>query len=78
MYFCYPASLGLAEFIDTASQFIGGWDGASWPDDGSVGDQMGPIAIQRKNELGISSTWYLYRTDFDGIGTYTYEVTFGH
>ena len=78
MYFCYPASLGLAEFIDTASQFVGGWDGASWPDDGSVGEQMGPIAIQRKNELGISSTWYLYRTDFDGIGTYTYEVTFGH
>lgn len=78
MYFCYPTTLGKAEFTDVASNFVGGWDGASWPDDGSTGDQYGPIAITRTNELGVSSTWYLYRTDFDGIGTYTYEVTFGH
>lgn len=78
MYFCYPASLGLAMFRDVASNFEGGWDGASWPDDGGVGDQYGPIAVQRQNELGVSSTWYLYRTDFEGIGTLTYEVTFGN
>lgn len=78
MYFCYPQSLGLATFRDTASNFEGGWDGASWPDDGSVGDQYGPIVVQRRNELGVTSTWYLYRTDFEGIGTFTYEVTFGN
>lgn len=78
MYFCYPQSLGLAMFRDVASSFEGGWDGASWPDDGTVGDQYGPIVVQRVNELGVTSTWYLYRTDFEGIGTFTYEVTFGN
>ncbi len=76
MYMCYPTSLGLASFRDVASNFEGGWDGASWPNDGSVGEEYGPIVVQRTNELGVSSNWYLYRTDFDGNGTMTYEVTF--
>lgn len=76
MYFCYPASLKQAKFIDVATDFEGGWDGASWPDNGDVGEQFGPIAVTRIIQ-GIPSTWYLYRTDFSGIGTFTYEVTFG-
>lgn len=77
MYFCHPASLGIAKFVDTATNFEGGWDGASWPDDGDVGDQYGPISISRTIN-GVQSDWYLYRTDFDGIGTFTYEVSFGN
>jgi len=76
-YFLSPKDYGDVRFRSSGG-ITGGWDGASWPDDGSTGDQYGPIAITRTNELGVSSTWYLYRTDFDGIGTYTYEVTFGH
>ncbi|MNV25824.1 hypothetical protein D3C71_1169320 [compost metagenome] len=78
MYFCHPASLGIAKFVDVASDLEGGWDGASWPDDGDVGEVYGPIAITRLDSQGTSSNWYLYRTDFDGIGTYTYEVSFGN
>lgn len=77
MYFCHPASLGIAQFTDTASDIVGGWDGASWPDDGDVGEVYGPIAITRVDAKGTQSNWYLYRTDFDGIGTFTYEVAFG-
>lgn len=77
MYFCHPASLGIAQFTDAASDIVGGWDGASWPDDGDVGEVYGPIAITRVDSQGTTSNWYLYRTDFDGIGTFTYEVAFG-
>lgn len=77
MYFCHPASLGIAKFVDVATNFEGGWDGASWPDDGDVGEQYGPIAITRITN-GVQADWYLYRTDFDGIGTFTYEVSFGN
>lgn len=76
MYFCYPAALGLATFVETTSNFEGGWDGATWPDNGDVGDQYGPLAVQRVDGLGNESTWNLYRTDFAGNGTRTYRVTF--
>lgn len=78
MYFCYPATLGLAKFVDQASNFEGGFDGASWPDDGSVGEQYGPITVARTDASGTTSNWYLYRSDFDGNGTMTFEVTFGN
>lgn len=77
MYVCYPVALGLAVFRDTATDFIGGWDGATWPDDGSVGTQYGPLTVERTIN-GVTSSWYLYRTDFDGIGTFEYEITFGN
>ena len=68
--------MGLAEFLDTASDFVGGWDGASWPDDGDIGSEYGPIIIQRTLH-GITSDWYLYRTDFDGLGAFEFKITFG-
>ncbi len=77
MYVCYPVALGLAQFRDLASDFIGGWDGATWPDDGTVGEIYGPLTVQRTIN-GVTSSWYLYRTDFDGIGTFTYELTLGN
>ena len=77
MYLCYPVALGLAQFRDLASDFIGGWDGATWPDDGTVGEVYGPLTVQRTIN-GVTSSWYLYRTDFDGIGTFTYELTLGN
>jgi len=76
-YFATPSNLGIAEFTNTSTNLQGGWDGASWPSDGSIGIQNGPIAVLR-NIGGIVQTWYLYRTDFPGIGNATYKVSFGH
>lgn len=75
-YFCHPVSMGIATFTDTTSSFVGGWDGASWPDDGNIGTVYGPIVIQRKDENNNISDWYLYRTDFDGNGEQTFQITF--
>lgn len=74
-YLTYPVSLGLATFRDTATDFIGGWDGASWPL-GDIGSVYGPIVI-RRNIDGTMEDWYLYRTDFDGLGEFEFEITFG-
>lgn len=69
-YFAYPAVLGLATFTDTSSGISGGWDGASWPADGSIGSTYGPITVQKD---GID--WYVYRTDFQGVSG-TFSVSF--
>lgn len=74
-YLCYPIELGLATFIERETGLEGGWDGAGWPDDGDIGSSSGPIVINRV--IGITaSQWYLYRTDFPAVGTFTYDVTF--
>lgn len=74
-YLTYPVSMGLATFRDTATNFIGGWDGASWPL-GDVGSVYGPIVV-RRNIDGTMEDWYLYRTDFEGLGEFEFEITLG-
>lgn len=69
-FFVYPKALGTATFVDTSNGFPGGWDGASWPADGSFGYTYGPIEIQRN---GVA--YYLYRTDFAGV-VGSFNVTF--
>lgn len=74
-YFCYPTGYGLATFTDH-QELVGAWDGASWPE-GDIGD-YGPMVINRSDSEGNTSTWYLYRTDFEGNSTeFTYTITFG-
>lgn len=75
-YFAYPASLGFARFIQADNLIEGGWDGAGWPDDGSVGASTGPITIARLQN-GVITNWYLYRTDFPALGVRTWTVLFG-
>lgn len=75
MYFAHRASLGIAQFIELITGFEGGWDGATWPSDGSIGNTVGPLSVQRTVN-GITETWYLYRTDFGGIGEFTYTVNY--
>lgn len=74
-YFCHPAVLGTAIFTDTSNNFQGGWDGATWPDNGSVGSTTGPLALSRTVN-GDTQTWHLYRTDFAGLGTRTFRVDY--
>lgn len=74
-YFCHPVELGIATFVDVAAGFPGGWDGASWPDNGDFGDTYGPLTITRT--IGsTTSQWYLYRTDFPMTGSYQFDVAF--
>tara|TARA_B100000700_G_scaffold101966_1_gene114992 strand:+ start:38157 stop:44120 length:5964 start_codon:yes stop_codon:yes gene_type:complete len=76
-WFAYPAALGEARFFDPNSGFEGGWDGASWPEDGSIGAGTGPIVVPvtRNN---IRADWFLYRTDFKGLGDLVFDVTFSN
>lgn len=76
-YFAYPASLGLARFIQADNSMEGGWDGAGWPDDGSAGTSTGPLTVARLQN-GVITNWYLYRTDFASLGVRTWTVLFGN
>jgi len=74
IYFASPVSYGLVTFaIDEG--ISGGMGGATWPDDGSVGENEGPLTITRTT-AGVATDWYLYRSDFSGIGTVTFTVNY--
>lgn len=62
MYFAYPASLGLAKFLDTDSMFYGGWDGAN--DDPQ--NIYGPATLMI-TYLGVPTSFYVYRTDYPDL-----------
>tara|TARA_B100000700_G_scaffold88627_1_gene99947 strand:- start:62637 stop:67133 length:4497 start_codon:yes stop_codon:yes gene_type:complete len=64
-YFAHPKSLGLATFTDTANNFAGSWDGASWQSDLSNMDNTGPIEVTYDDGSGPAQ-WYVYRTDWPG------------
>jgi hypothetical protein len=73
-YFAHPASMGVATFIDNATGFPGGWDGAGWPDGGS-GTTSGPLTVTYDDGSGPKD-WYVYRTDYSGIGQMSWTVQF--
>lgn len=73
-YFAHPVEMGLAEFIDNENGFPGGWDGIEWPD-GQVGSTSGPMMVTYDDGNG-PSYWYIYRTDFSGIGQMSWTVNF--
>lgn len=74
-FFAYPMVWGLAKFKDVTTKAEGGWDGATWPADGSIGSTAGPLTISRTIN-GISTQWYSYRTNFSAIGNTSFDVTF--
>lgn len=73
-YFACPIEMGPANFIDNDTGFPGGWDGAKWPD-GGTHSATGPIVVQYDDGDGLSY-WYVYRTDFSGIGQMSWTVNF--
>jgi len=75
VYFTYPIALGTATFTDLSINIAGSWDGASWLDNGVIGDVYGPITIKRTVD-NINQDFYLYRTDFPGIGNKTFQIDF--
>lgn len=77
IYFSHPATLGIATFTEVNSGLDGGMDGASWPADGSIGTVYGPIEITREVD-GTEEIWYLYRSDFPGLGEITFRVRYSN
>lgn len=72
-WFYIRAEVENVRFMDLAVQLYGGWDGATWPDDGeTLGDTSGPMIITD----GEGNDWHLFRTDFPAIGSRTYRVSF--
>lgn len=74
-YFSYPASLGEATFVEVNSSLVGGWGGATWPEDGSIGSNFGPALIEH-TVGGVTSKWYVYRTDWPSLGSQEFRVAF--
>ena len=74
-YFAHPSSLGTATHIDKSTMFPGGWDGVTWEQDGNFGDTSGPVEVTIDDGSG-PRLWKIYRTDFSGIGNYTWQVNY--
>jgi hypothetical protein len=74
-YFAHPSSLGTATHIDKSTMFPGGWDGVTWEQDGNFGETSGPVEVMIDDGSG-PRLWKIYRTDFSGIGNYTWQVNY--
>lgn len=73
MFYAYPVSYGLARFEDAGTPgFYGGWDGAQG--DPTDPTKWGPITVN-VNEGGTMVPFYLYQTDWDGLGSVTWNIT---
>lgn len=75
-YLAHPVSYGIAAFFVPGDDIQSGWDGATWPING-VGDTYGPITIDY-TKFGVTKSYYLYRTDFEGLGPIQYQIFFEH
>jgi len=64
-YYACPKDMGEPTFVDMASSFSGGWDGASWLDDYSNLDNKGPVEVMYDAGNG-PEPWLIYRTDWTG------------
>lgn len=74
IYFIYPVSAGLAKFTEASTGLDIPMDGASW-NLSTVGAYRGPLAISRFAD-GVSTDWYVYRSNYAGLGTKTIRVHF--
>lgn len=72
MFFAYPASYGLAQFEDqSALGFYGGWDAATGD---PIMGATGPLSLDVTID-GVLVPFYLYQTDFPGLGSITWKTT---
>ena len=71
-YYLSPISFGAVTFIGPTG-IPGGWDGATWTSTSVSG--LGPLAISLTRS-GITTQYYLYRTDFPNIHNTDYTVNY--
>ena len=69
MYFAYPVSMGLAQFLDVESQFVGGWDGAF----DNPYEEWGPATVNVAVPSGEVVPFYVYRTDYSELGSVSWH-----
>lgn len=72
MVYAYPVSFGKATFLDTATNFTGGWDGAGGDYTDPAKD--GPITVSISVN-GVATPFYVYKTSRAGIGPKTWVVS---
>jgi len=71
-YFAYPVSQGYADIRDNATNYPGGWEGATW-EDGGFGGTSGPLTVTYDDGSGPED-WYVYRTSFSGIDQMSWTI----
>ena len=70
-YYAYPTRYGKATFINVATGMPGGWEaGIQNP----AGDVYEPDIVQVPTSNGQSEPFYIYQTDYAGLGKITFEV----
>ena len=75
LYFACPkGETGSMTPTDTGTGFPGGWDGIQWAD-GGFDVTAGPLEFTYDDGNG-ATTWYVYRTDFSGIGQVEFSIAF--
>lgn len=74
-FFAHPSDLGTATHIDLETGWPGGWDGATWTVDGGFDETYGPVELMLDDGSG-PRLWKIYRTDFSGIGIWSWSVTY--
>lgn len=72
MVYAYPVSFGKATFLDTSTNFTGGWDGAGGDYTNPAKD--GPITVSISVN-GVATPFYVYKTSRAGIGPKTWVVS---
>lgn len=71
-WYAYPVSYGQATFTDLSNSLQGAWDGAGNPP--NISGSTGPITVQVTIN-GVTTPYYLYRTDNPSIGLKTWAVS---
>ena len=70
MYFAYPASYGLARFLDLDSMFYGGWDGANDDPQNIYGPATIDVTVN-----SVVTPFYVYRTDYPELALCHWEAS---
>ena len=70
-YYAYPTRYGKATFVNVDTAMTGGWEaGIQNP----AGDMYEPDVVQVPTSNGNSEPFYVYQTDYSGLGKITFEV----
>ena len=73
VYLAIPKSEGFVTFTDDDTGFAGGFNGAAWGDGGTP-STSGPVTVSYNDGTGVVD-WYVYRSDFSGIGSQSWTLS---
>ncbi len=70
-YYAYPASYGKGQFFDLNTGMSGGWESSP---DNAGGDVFEPDTVMVPVGGGKTEAFYIYETDYSGLGLIRFEV----